>query len=248
MSLLSLPDCRQWGQERTSDQTAHGITVRIGALLRQSSSARSMPKLPRFLSIQEFHQAQYFRVQTLGMGFNNSRQRHAGFGPTLLIGSVHRGSVTLHSSRISLPFNRTLRLKAILSARGWRGLPMFAHQTTSVAMRIVEALGMVLAVVRKWQRIGIPRCGRSSVSIMKPIIAEFVGGPLNENTLRTDSGDREEVWLANAYYEMSLSRHDWREMCWTLVRCSGLCPKTWWSSGKGDQFVSRVCGYRTSRN
>lgn len=62
---------------------------------------------------------------------------------------------------------------------------------------------MVLAVVRKWQRIAIPRCGRSSVSIMKPIIAEFVGGPLNENTLRTDSGDREEVWLANAYYEMS---------------------------------------------
>ena len=41
------------------------------------------------------------------------------------------------------------------------------------------------------------------MSIMKPIIAEFVGGPLDGNTLRTDSGDREEVWLATAYYEMS---------------------------------------------
>lgn len=38
---------------------------------------------------------------------------------------------------------------------------------------------------------------------MKPILVEFVGGPLDGKTLCTDSSDREEMWLATACYEMS---------------------------------------------
>jgi len=37
---------------------------------------------------------------------------------------------------------------------------------------------------------------------MKPIILEFVGGPWDGKTLRTDSADQEEVWLAAGCYEM----------------------------------------------
>ena len=39
--------------------------------------------------------------------------------------------------------------------------------------------------------------------MMKPIILEFVGGPWGGKTLRTDSTDQEEVWLAAGCYEMS---------------------------------------------
>lgn len=38
---------------------------------------------------------------------------------------------------------------------------------------------------------------------MKPIILKFVGGPWDGKTLRSDSTDQEEVWLAAACYETS---------------------------------------------
>jgi hypothetical protein len=38
---------------------------------------------------------------------------------------------------------------------------------------------------------------------MKPIVLEFVGGYWNGKTLRTDSPDREEQFLASGCYEMS---------------------------------------------
>jgi hypothetical protein len=38
---------------------------------------------------------------------------------------------------------------------------------------------------------------------MKRIVLEFAGGPWDGKALRTDSRDREEVWLAAACYELS---------------------------------------------
>ena len=54
------------------------------------------------------------------------------------------------------------------------------------------------------------------MSDMKAIIIEFIEGPWHGRALRTDSTDREEVWLAAAYYEMS---HHGA----IGERCDGLC-------------------------